>query len=1167
MFYNFKCSACKNDIQAEYQYIGELVSCPICDSAQIVPDPSLPVNSIFSGYKIIDVYASTHLWTSYKAVGETELPGQAVLMRLPSSFYLKNDANPEIFFNVILRNGSSNIEGFPALLDRSMTPGKIFFIYECNHNAKTLSGFASKVMPVRNSIQIVRNIACCLNRAWEKEKLIHQNLKPLNVRLDDNGNVSILEFGLSQTLISNSHLLNKGFNIWDYRYMSPEFVLHGQAADPRCDIYSAGAILYFLLTGSHPYSDLTPQEVPNAEIPDPRKLNYEVPATCVTLLKKMMDKDINARFQSWNEVISCINASFPELIAVHQLASMPENLNISAMRTGRFEAFGQPAGEFPDDIIKTSKMKKLTLKKKKLTDTIARFSPELVAGINRQWNPGNSKPYAHGKLSQKVLLGIIGAIVATIIMISIVVIVNIGKDQDTPRQKPVNGLPVIPKGIGPNAGGKNETPETAAKNVGITYANPEKTFKEICDFYDANPAANMAEAYKRLNSLKSEAIKMNKTRLLQNIYDKEQSIELVEKQKIEAVIEKLKTETAPIINEGNYAKAFEMIEKYSGKLADESFNERRALILSLKKQGVISVIEKLRKEATPLIKEGDQTKAFELIENYSGEFADQSANERKALIASLKISASEMKVSSLKSDIDSYMSQGNFEQAELLAGDFKGKTDEDTLKQRKELLGSIEDRKAKFIKNVSPLFNDAADNFIADKNELTIEKLKEFLSKTELPAESASFAKNLMENISSFKKVSQVVSPLDEKIKVCDSLIKGDSSILKGMLCIQEKSYDKAKDFFKEVKCNLGAGFTRATTEREAESALTTILAKYEMPFNPEKPELFLFELTQKKNPTANAAATLISTMAQYNDKYKDTAFAKKHDNIIEAIRKFCKRSGIEDADKSGKIFTIQADTAQDGANQIMKCLSEKTDGISITLKPGEYRSEKLRELLFNQNGTKLLGEDGVIIKNNIVITGKDILISGITLEGAWIACTDNAKNITFKNCVFKSDLTKIMACSTVSFQNCLFKGLLIENSSPVSLNHCTILAAPNAPEKAAALWIKGNSDIEVDNSIIYAEGYGVVFANPDNSKDRKISNTLWYGEEGLCAVIVNNKIDEKGKVESDKKIKLPKYFKVKNNIHAPPQFVDEKKGNWRLVKGVPGTRKIEDGKDCGMNR
>jgi hypothetical protein len=536
------------------------------------------------------------------------------------------------------------------------------------------------------------------------------------------------------------------------------------------------------------------------------------------------------------------------------------------------------------------------------------------------------------------------------------------------------------------------------------------------------------------------------------------------------------------------------------------------------------------------------------------------------LIVSLKNAVSEMKASSFKANLDSHISLGDFEQADLLARDFKGKTEDETLKRRQELSNYIEDRKIKFTKDLSPLFNDAADNFLAGKNELTLDKTRDFLNIAGISRESAGFAGNLLENISSFKNISQAASPLDEKIKACDSLIKGDSSILKGMLCMQEKSCDKAQEFFKGVKCNLGAGFIRAATEREAEFTLTAILSKHDMTFNPEKPEQFLFELTQRKIQAANATS-LISALSQYSDRYRDTSFAKKHENIIEAVRKSCKRAGAEDTDKSGKTFTVQADTPQEGADQIVKCLSEKVDGISITLKPGEYHSPKLKELRFSQNGVKLLGEDEVIIKNNISITGKDMVISGITLDGAWIACADGAKNITFKNCVFKSDLAKILTCSAISFQNCLFKGLLIENSSSVSLNHCTILAAPNAPEKSAALWIKGNTDIEIDNSIIYADGYGIAFTNPDNFKDRRISNTLWFGEEGLCAVIVNNKIDEKGKVESDKRIKLSKYFKIRNNVHAPPQFVDDRKGIWRLVKGVPGTNKSDDGKDCGMTK
>ncbi|MFZ2653490.1 MAG: right-handed parallel beta-helix repeat-containing protein, partial [Victivallales bacterium] len=831
--------------------------------------------------------------------------------------------------------------------------------------------------------------------------------------------------------------------------------------------------------------------------------------------EKMMAKDMNARFQTWNEAISFINTTCPDLLgAPMPAASSLAKINISALSTGRFEAFGQPAGEFADEKKKTVRLKTGKIRKRNLADTIAKFNPAIVAGINSHWKSALIKTREADKTAAHVFIAVVGVIFAVVTMFSIILIINMATKPSTP---PPQDQSIIPNVIGPSVpAGKNESAEpvqkagAAVKTTKAPASSPEKTFKEICDFYDSNPEANMTEAYTRFNVLKSASIKTNDIKLIQDINDKQQAIELLKKQKVASVIEKLRTETAP------------------------------------------------------LIKGGEQARAFEIIEKYPGEFAEESLNERRTLISSLKTTVSEINITSLKADLDSCMGLGNFDQAELLARDFKGKTDDETLKQRQELSNYVEDRKVKFTRGLSPLYNEAAINFMSGKNEVTLEKIRTFLGKPELPPESASFAGNLSRNISSFKNLSQATSPLDEKIKVCDSLIKGDSSILKGMLCMQEKSYDRAKEFFKGVKCNLASSFINAATEREAELALIALLSKYDMAFNPEKPEQFLLELTQKKVQLANAA-NLVSALSQYNDRYMDTAFLKKHENIMEAVRKFCKRAGAEDTDAARKSVTVQEEDPQSSAYVLSKYLSEKVEGMSITLKQGVYHADKLREFSIIHNGTKISGEPGTVIKNNILITAKDITVSGITLDGGWIACTDNAKNITFKNCVFKSDLTKIMTCSTISFQNCLFKGLLIDNSSGVYLNHCTILAIPTGPEKSASLWIKGNTDVEINNSIIYADGCGIAFTNPDNSKDRRISNTLWYGEEGLCGIIVNNKIDDKEKVESDKKIRLPKYFKVKNNLHVPPQFVDDKKGVWRLIKGVPGTKKADDGKDCGM--
>ncbi|GEM_PF-6222482 len=1112
MFYNFKCSVCKNDIQAEYQYIGELVACPICDSVQIVPDPPLLVDSIFSGYRISEIYASSHLWTSYKAIGETEHPGQEVLLRIPSSFYLKNDMNPELFFNMVLRTGSLNIEGFPALVDRSITPGRTYFIYEFSHKAKTLSGFASKQVPISSadSIKIIRNIACALNKAWEKENLIHQNLKPSNVRVDEDGNVMIYEFAVSPSLIGNSELLNKGFNIWDYRYMSPEFIRNGVASDQRCDIYSLGGIFYLLLTGHHPYAEKNPEEVPDSPLPDPREFNYEVPANYISIIEKLMAKDINERFQSWNEVIEYINITCPESLAPPEASGTDlQRINIAAISTGRFEPAGQLAGRYNEPARKSPK-RTGKIKKTNFTDTIARINPEIIPGINKQWKTGVDHPDSDAQ-AVKVFFWSAAVIGFTCILV-IIMLYSHYSSKNTPAHKTLEEVQSeTPTVIAPAPEPEKKLPTATTQKQPqppkVASSQKRMSFKEICDFYDSNPAINLSEAYRRFDTLKAEAIRVEDVKLVQDINEKQHAIDLFKKEKVSAVIEKLKNDTAQLVKDGN--------------LHD----------------------------------------ACEKIENYTGEFADESVSERRLLSASLKKSVSDEKSTSIKADMDACMAKGDFEGAEKLAAAFKGKTEEETLKLRQLMQNYIDDRKTKFTREISPLYGEVCDNVLAGQPDAGIDKIKAFIAAPPSSLEATAYANNLLANMNAYKSISQSQILLDEKLKQCDT-VKGDTSFLRTMLCLQDKSYDKAKENIRKIKYHLGDGLMDVVLEHEAEAVFAVMLSKYDLSFNSGKTEQFLLELTQKKIQPANAVA-LAGALNQFTEKYKTTSFANKYENIIEAVRKFCRRAGAEETVKSGTSVTVTPDDPQGGIDLLHKSLMDRTSAMSIFLKQGSYHSNKLRELNVGQNGTKLTGEPGTVIRNNLSVTGKDIVISGINFEGS-VTCSDNAKSVIFRNCMFKSDLTKVLNSSSMTFQNCLFKGLLLDNAS-VTMNHCTILASPNAPDKAAALWLKGDTEIEINNSIIYGDGYGIAFTNPDNSKNRKINNSILFGEEGLCVVISQNKIDEKEKVETDKKTKLSKYFKLKNGIHSPPQFVDDKKGIWRLVKGVPGTRKADDGKDCGM--
>ena len=91
------------------------------------------------------------------------------------------------------------------------------------------------------------------------QKLIHRDLKPANIYMLDNGDIKILDFGLSK-LIDYSSITNTGDQLGTPLYMSPEQISDSKNIDYRSDYYALGVILFELLTGNTPYGTISSRE-------------------------------------------------------------------------------------------------------------------------------------------------------------------------------------------------------------------------------------------------------------------------------------------------------------------------------------------------------------------------------------------------------------------------------------------------------------------------------------------------------------------------------------------------------------------------------------------------------------------------------------------------------------------------------------------------------------------------------------------------------------------------------------------------------------------------------------------------------------------------------------------------------------------------------------------
>jgi serine/threonine protein kinase/tetratricopeptide (TPR) repeat protein len=130
--------------------------------------------------------------------------------------------------------------------------------------------------------------------------VVHRDLKPQNVMVDEDGNARIMDFGIARSLRGKG-ITGAGVMIGTPEYMSPEQV-EGKDADQRADIYSLGIILYEMLTGRVPFEGDTPFTIGvkhKSELPrDPRELNAQIPPDLGRLILTCLEKDKTKRHQT-----------------------------------------------------------------------------------------------------------------------------------------------------------------------------------------------------------------------------------------------------------------------------------------------------------------------------------------------------------------------------------------------------------------------------------------------------------------------------------------------------------------------------------------------------------------------------------------------------------------------------------------------------------------------------------------------------------------------------------------------------------------------------------------------------------------------------------------------------------------------------------------------------
>ncbi|PWU21136.1 MAG: hypothetical protein C5B50_02415 [Verrucomicrobia bacterium] len=155
---------------------------------------------------------------------------------------------------------------------------------------------------LRRAAGYVQVVAKAIDYAHQQGTL-HRDLKPSNILLDASDQPRITDFGLAKRIKTDSDLTISGQILGTPNFMAPEQAA-GRRRDvgPQSDIYSLGAILYFLLTGRAPFQAATTHEtitkVLHTEAAPPRRLNAAVPRDLEVICLKCLEKEPNRRYAS-----------------------------------------------------------------------------------------------------------------------------------------------------------------------------------------------------------------------------------------------------------------------------------------------------------------------------------------------------------------------------------------------------------------------------------------------------------------------------------------------------------------------------------------------------------------------------------------------------------------------------------------------------------------------------------------------------------------------------------------------------------------------------------------------------------------------------------------------------------------------------------------------------